>query len=1136
MKKIIQIFRKRTSSSGTSTLNIQERQLELDKLTKEDIIDDIDSFAIMETLNAPTLEPPTNNLLKLKYISYFLVPIIDSSDTHTYTKGFQSDFDTKVYDINYKNYRYVKKYTNMQLVGVQIPTSINYNNAKRTSFHPSYRDLILYGAYDLYAYDEFRFIGEFGPPGDSDYKNGYMKFNAKKIYFKSDDELNAFIAKYLDFIKQWLAYQHTQHSIFHDFLKPNYNINPVSLITHDIKHNHIKEFEVFSKYIYKILNSNKEIKTSNNKYTNIQLPLSAYSESSALIFLKSNNLLNLYNNYVIYGIKNSRTDELYQNLLDDKYAKIAAHKFEINKNKYKFKNAFLDLLSIEKYDEQYHKLNEKKRKTILQSYEELKKYVKNNCKHIEVRNTFDKDPQLFTELTTTYFQYNAQKLHQANELIACSVCKYKDFCPHIIYLLLNELQKTLNVYGQTNECNPNINCKICGVLLEHKLEVMDVIFNSDGSTKVHTTENELETDIFIETTKLYGSTLNAKHYNKKTIVRRVANQIYPLIQVHSQKINRMRGILDSDKQKLIQVNIIVYIVVSFMRLTQANAGIKFNKLEIRERRKPDIQQLLNHSMNVVFNYAKGLISATINKQFIKSIVITAYKDITQGNIIPEIEANDKLENINGAFYTLSMMTSKHSVSKTSPLTVNKLRNFKSGAYPNLDKSTYSINGLLTYNNEIYRILMRKTISNIISEILDASGASVDDNCVKISQSILYTIRNSIFNRESSKFLYSSIRLTNSGIGNLSLLYNKKGGRIERNLFNIRNINTGKMIKINKSDVLKLLRENKLKDYKVIFTGGPGKENDIILRNIRINALVAAFYAKYLLECPISGTHEFKKRSATDKSLVCAKCKFSKHDIYEQNILYKKKYFDKFLAGENRRAARIDVLSISKPHVKDTIKLIVKRISIDKNNIKLVELKTGCKNLLFLGANEGVSSLEEANLDKNYISRMDILNGYMTTSVIYIYKIKNGDKQTIEEMQLKNNEIQNISKSKVISLIPIIDQISQFRYNRNYSNGINYLINELMKFILVINDVSGKVAKYIVNSLVAKDKLQMKPDLVTYYAVDRDVDINTEYVDSEDITWTEEVDSEDKESDPLGMQDIDLGDDYDLETIDGELPE
>ena len=94
----------------------------------------------------------------------------------------------------------------------------------------------------------------------------------------------------------------------------------------------------------------------------------------------------------------------------------------------------------------------------------------------------------------------------------------------------------------------------------------------------------------------------------------------------------------------------------------------------------------------------------------------------------------------------------------------------------------------------------------------------------------------------------------------------------------------------------------------------------------------------------------------------------------------------------------------------------------------------------------------------------------------------------------------------------------------------------MKFILAVNNVSNKVAKYIVSSLLKKDKLQMKPDLVAYYAIDRDVDVNKEYVDSEDITWTEEVDSEDKETDPLGMQDIDLGDDYDLETIDGEIRE
>jgi len=1141
MEKKIQILRKRALPSDTSTLNIQERQLELDKLTKDDIISDVDAFALMETIKAPTIEPPTNNLLKLKYISYFLVPIVGSSKTHTYTKGFQSDFDTKIYDVNYKNYRYIEKYTNMQLVGVQIPTSINYNNVIKMSFHPDYRDLMLYGSYDLYAYDEFRFIGEYGPIGANDYKNEYMKFNIGKlnmIYFKSDDELNAFVDKYLDFIKQWLTYQHRQHAIFYDFLKPNYNINPISLIQHITKLNYIKDFEIFSKYVHNILNSDK------SKYSNARLPVSAYSEPSALIFLKSCNLLNLYNNYVIYGVKHNRTDKLYQDLLDDKYAKIATYRFEINKNKYKFKNAFLNLLATEKYNKQYNKLKDKERKNILRSYDELKKYVKNDCRHIELRNDFDKDPQLFTELTTTYFQYNAQKLHQFDELIACSVCKFKDFCPHIVYLLLNELQKTINVFGQTNESNPNINCKICGVLLEHKLEVMDVIFNTDGSTRVNTIEDELATEIFIETTKLYGNTLNAKHYNKKTVVRRVAGQIHELIKNHSQKINRMRGVLDSDKQKLIQINIIVYIVVAFMRLTQANPGITFKKLETRGR--PDIQQLLNHVMNVVFNYAKGLISTTINKQFIKSIVITAYKEIDRGNIVPEIEENGKLEDANGAIYTLSMMKMTWSsvarpighLKRAHTLTVDDLYKFKPGPYPKLDKSKYSINGLMKYNNEIYRILMRTTIDNIIAEVLDTSTGP-DEDCVKISQNILYVIRDAIFDRAHSKFLYSSIKLTNSGVGDLSLLYDKKGKRLERESYTVKNIKSGKISKIKKSDISKLLQENKLKDYKVIFTSGSEKvrekENDLILRNIRTNALVATFYAKYLLECPISETHEFK-RISKDKSPVCVKCKFSKHDIYEQNDLYKKKYFDKFLAAENRKAAKVDVLSIPKPRVTDTIKLIEKKISIDKNNIKLVELKTGGKDIIFLGANEGTTSLEEANLDRNYTSRMDILNGYMTTSVTYIYKVQNGDKQTIEEMQLKNNEIQNISKMKAISLIPIIKQISQFRYNRNYSNGINYLINELMKFILTVNNVSNKVAKYIVSSLLKKDKLQMKPDLVAYYAIDRDVDVNKEYVDSEDITWTEEVDSEDKETDPLGMQDIDLGDDYDLETIDGEIRE
>lgn len=371
-------------------------------------------------------------------------------------------------------------------------------------------------------------------------------------------------------------------------LLQNYNKNITKYINNDFINNYITKFNEFLTY-----------KISDHYNNNIYF--SFYNSD----------LLNLYENILIYSIDNKFVNNKIQSLINEKNNKIKILENQkiIDQNilinnqleyicKQKFPNLFnknsKDFLFINnKFN--INILPKKYKDIILLEYKKYNQYIKdylnNNCEHKDLIKRFNKafnKKYLYNELTKLIDYKKSEK----DSLYKCLLCSFNLICPHIVdyYNLLynknNESefriqQKILNNYMASAPINMIYYCKICGEELgksqdlEQNIEFKDNIRMNVEEYTDETLELIKYNVYYIVRTYISFSKINL-NITKKYITDYVIKLITFYINQVEKKIRKIKNYNEEHIQDLLNFNIIIFTYAALIFIMVKYNFIVFN--------------------------------------------------------------------------------------------------------------------------------------------------------------------------------------------------------------------------------------------------------------------------------------------------------------------------------------------------------------------------------------------------------------------------------------------------------------------------------------------------------------------------------------------------------------------------------
>jgi len=360
------------------------------------------------------------------------------------------------------------------------------------------------------------------------------------------------------------------------------------------------------------VNYSKNYITAFNKF--LSFKINDYFNNHSYYAFQSNDLLNLYEEILVYSIDKESTKNKINNLLLMK-----ENLKEYNNNKkiidsYNLKYIQLETLTRKRFPNLFnpnskevlfykHKqfnlndLPKKYKDIILIDYKKLQNYtnqnINNKCKH--------KD--LIKELNSTNNKYpivqELNKLIQGNpdnntEYYKCILCSYNLICPHILeyYNLLfskkefkmdNDFsirQHLINKYMTNAKINMIYYCKVCGEELGKSLDLEQNIEYQD-KVKLNTSEYTDETLEMVRNNTMHivysyivFTSLNI-NISKKYLINYIFTSILTNINLIEKSLRKAKLYTDDEIKNLLDFNSIIFIYASLIFIMTKYPFISF---------------------------------------------------------------------------------------------------------------------------------------------------------------------------------------------------------------------------------------------------------------------------------------------------------------------------------------------------------------------------------------------------------------------------------------------------------------------------------------------------------------------------------------------------------------------------------
>jgi len=403
-----------------------------------------------------------------------------------------------------------------------------------------------------------------------------------------------------------------EYNIFDSIKK--YNSADIKLVNKDFNKNYITEFNKF--LTYKINNS--------------------FNNHSYFAF-DSNDLLELYEQILIYSIDNKEIKNKIKLLIDNKENNKIYKSNQKIVNEYNLKQIQLELLTKKKFPNLFNpnskevlftnykpfnfdNLPKKYREVIIIEYKKLQnyteEYTKNKCKHKELIKNLaivnNKYP-IITEINKLI-----KNINNNNEYYKCIICSYNLICPHIMeyYTLLfnkkekNEVnefsirQRILNKYMTDSKINMIYYCKICGEELGKSLDLEQNIEYKD-KVKLNTTEY---TDDTIELVKINLNhiiytyiTFTELNLNitKKYLINYIMNNVLFYINNVEKNLRKSKLYNEEMINDLLNFNIIIFIYANLIYIMSKYPNISFINLKNKTGRREKSNIIIKKSPIII---------------------------------------------------------------------------------------------------------------------------------------------------------------------------------------------------------------------------------------------------------------------------------------------------------------------------------------------------------------------------------------------------------------------------------------------------------------------------------------------------------------------------------------------------------
>lgn len=457
-----------------------------------------------------------------------------------------------------------------------------------------------------------------------------------------------------------------------------YNKSFKSYIDQNFYNNYITKFN-------KVLNYKISNSFNNNIYT------SFYND----------NLLNLYENSLIYSIDSDKIVNKINYLIDfnqnkmlyNKNQKVIENKKLVNsKLEFITKNKFPNLFNKNSKDNIFNQftnfninsLPKKIKDVVLLEYKKndnyINNFVNNKCPHIQILKDFSKSLNKYSYFNDLLKFIN--KSDSTSSIYKCNVCSFNLICPHIVeyYKLLFSTNKTkddsvsisnnddyihqkiLNKYMGKAPIDMIYYCKVCGEELgqsadmEQNVEFKDNVRMNAAVYTDETTELIYNSTSYIVYTYLTFSNIKID-INKKTIINYIISLISFYINNIEKKLRKSKNTNDEQVRDILTFNIIIFIYAAIIFIMNKYNNIIF----ISKYSKPSsiivkkssgksqmniLKERFKQSFDIIINTNNILLNKlqyNKNLEVIKEILVKTYTII---NTNDNIEVSEKGESDN----------------------------------------------------------------------------------------------------------------------------------------------------------------------------------------------------------------------------------------------------------------------------------------------------------------------------------------------------------------------------------------------------------------------------------------------------------------------------------------------------------
>jgi hypothetical protein len=601
-------------------LNKSQKQLQYEDLEKNAVIDKHHFNTLLELDDyAEKKVVPISNIISilLKWILQYCIPILDgniltnpTNKDSTYSIVLQNELPILGISNIYNKNIMIPSGQQFHVVGLKLPEVFikKYNPYMLYHFnHLEDKQLSYTGQFGLYDALSLKYTQQrdmFTHPGVPNWsgnvgsKDSMDKSNSSKVGSNSSISSNSSVSNiilfndentasrllsdlvsYINFTEEY--YNINFPTIGYDLFKPELDSpyttkwNIINGTTNNNKTNAM-EIKNFSPSVLKLLNEVQSSEFGKSFYFDI------------LSTLERNKLLHLYHLAHVSGMD----DEDFLSEYNDKKS-ILEYTLDYTsqvQEAYKQNNkiAKLNILSLNKYNSNYDKLDVKQKSVIQLEYKKLE--MSEDKSTTEIRDAFNKLRDTFTDITDEELRKSitvVEKLLSKKELSDDKLLP-GGVCPHTYNYALalvadfgkpwlgQNLNKLLTEQYAMPHSTAGYFCKICGEKLLDSNNDVNLLFTGDKNPGIGTADNEddpLQNNIWKEA--MYIVSTNVRFRDPipiKPLVASIANGIRPILAIEESKLLRSKTSSQESIRDSLNLYSAIYIYAALCAIMIGNPG------------------------------------------------------------------------------------------------------------------------------------------------------------------------------------------------------------------------------------------------------------------------------------------------------------------------------------------------------------------------------------------------------------------------------------------------------------------------------------------------------------------------------------------------------------------------------------